>query len=48
MQRGLRIRPLGDVLVLMPPLGIDDALLVRLVEILSQAMDDVLAPKEKR
>lgn len=46
MDLGLRIRPLGDVLVLMPPLGIDDALLVRLVELLRAALDDVLPAKE--
>jgi adenosylmethionine-8-amino-7-oxononanoate aminotransferase len=38
----LRIRPLGDVVVLMPPLGIDDALLVVLVEKLRAALHDVL------
>jgi adenosylmethionine-8-amino-7-oxononanoate aminotransferase len=47
MDHGLRIRPLGDVLVLMPPLGIEDALLVRLVEMLQSALNDVL-PQEKR
>jgi adenosylmethionine---8-amino-7-oxononanoate aminotransferase len=42
----LRIRPLGDVLVLMPPLGIEDALLVRLVEMLRSALHDVLPTQE--
>jgi adenosylmethionine-8-amino-7-oxononanoate aminotransferase len=44
----LRIRPLGDVLVLMPPLGIDDALLVRMAEMLRAALNDVLPAKETR
>jgi adenosylmethionine-8-amino-7-oxononanoate aminotransferase len=48
MGHGLRIRPLGDVLVLMPPLGIDDALLVVLVEKLRAALDDVLPECGKR
>ncbi len=48
MQRGLRIRPLGDVLVLMPPLGIEDALVVRLVDMLRAALMDVLPAKEIR
>jgi len=48
LEHELRIRPLGDVLVLMPPLGIDDALLVRLVEMLRAALMDVLPAKETR
>lgn len=48
MERGLRIRPLGDVVVLMPPLGIEDALLGVLVERLALALDDVLPPKVTR
>jgi len=48
MERGLRIRPLGDVLVLMPPLGMEDALLNRLVEMLQHALMDVLPAKEIR
>jgi adenosylmethionine-8-amino-7-oxononanoate aminotransferase len=46
MGHGLRIRPLGDVLVLMPPLGIEDALLTFLVEKLTLALNDVLPAKE--
>ena len=48
MARGLRIRPLGDVLVLMPPLGIEDALLTFLVEKLTLAVNEVLPAKETR
>ena len=48
MGHGLRIRPLGDVLVLMPPLGIDEAELTFLVEKLTLALNDVLPLKEKR
>jgi len=40
--RGLRIRPLGDVIVLMPPLGMPDNLLELLVERLTAALHDVL------
>ncbi|MCE9637602.1 MAG: adenosylmethionine--8-amino-7-oxononanoate transaminase [Planctomycetes bacterium] len=42
MERGLRIRPLGDVIVLMPPLTIGDDLLARIVEILAKSIHDVL------
>jgi adenosylmethionine-8-amino-7-oxononanoate aminotransferase len=48
MGHGLRIRPLGDVLVLVPPLGIEDALLTFLVDKLTLAMNDVLPAKEWR
>jgi adenosylmethionine-8-amino-7-oxononanoate aminotransferase len=37
--RGAIVRPLGDVIVLMPPLGIDDAELQRLVSITRQAIE---------
>jgi adenosylmethionine-8-amino-7-oxononanoate aminotransferase len=48
MGHGLRIRPLGDVLVLVPPLGIEDALLTFLVDKLTLALNDVLPAKERR
>src|SRR5215212_4424993 len=38
-RRGAIIRPLGDVVVLMPPLGISEAELRRLVEITAAAID---------
>jgi adenosylmethionine---8-amino-7-oxononanoate aminotransferase len=38
-RRGAIIRPLGDVVVLMPPLGISEADLRRLVEITAEAID---------
>jgi adenosylmethionine-8-amino-7-oxononanoate aminotransferase len=38
-RRGAIIRPLGDVVVLMPPLSISDAELTRLVEITGEAID---------
>jgi len=37
-ERGAVIRPLGDVVVLMPPLGIDESELIRLVEITGEAI----------
>ena len=39
-RRGAIIRPLGDVIVLMPPLGISEADLRRLVEITAAAIDE--------
>jgi adenosylmethionine-8-amino-7-oxononanoate aminotransferase len=41
--RGAIIRPLGDVVVLMPPLAIDEATLARLVAITADAIDEVTA-----
>jgi len=38
-ERGAIIRPLGDTMVLMPPLAIEEAELVRLVEITAEAID---------
>lgn len=38
---GAIIRPLGDVMVLMPPLAIDEEMLARLVEITARAIDEV-------
>ena len=40
---GAIIRPLGDVVVLMPPPAIDEDTLTRLVSITAQAIDDALA-----
>jgi adenosylmethionine---8-amino-7-oxononanoate aminotransferase len=42
-RRGAIIRPLGDVVVLMPPLSIGEAELTRLVEITADAIDDATA-----
>ena len=39
-RRGAIIRPLGDVVVLMPPLGISEGDLRRLVEITAAAIDE--------
>jgi adenosylmethionine-8-amino-7-oxononanoate aminotransferase len=39
--KGAIIRPLGDVVVLMPPLAIDEDRLTRLVEITAQAISEV-------
>jgi adenosylmethionine---8-amino-7-oxononanoate aminotransferase len=41
--RGAIIRPLGDVVVLMPPLSIDEETLTRLVGITIEAIDEVAA-----
>ena len=41
--RGAIIRPLGDVVVLMPPPAIDDDTLTRLVTITAQAIDEATA-----
>jgi adenosylmethionine-8-amino-7-oxononanoate aminotransferase len=43
-RRGAIIRPLGDVVVLMPPLAIAKGDLRRLVEITSEAIAAVLEP----
>jgi adenosylmethionine-8-amino-7-oxononanoate aminotransferase len=39
MDRGVRIRPLGDVVVLMPPLALEDCLVEHLVDVLAQSID---------
>ena len=39
-ERGAIVRPLGDVIVLMPPLSIEPAELRRLVEITAHAIAD--------
>jgi adenosylmethionine-8-amino-7-oxononanoate aminotransferase len=44
--RGAIIRPLGDVVVLMPPLSISAADLSRLAEITAEAIDAATAPAE--
>ncbi len=43
-RRGAIIRPLGDVVVLMPPLAISEGDLRRLVEITSDSIEAALAP----
>jgi adenosylmethionine-8-amino-7-oxononanoate aminotransferase len=45
-RRGAIIRPLGDVVVLMPPLSISTADLERLVEITAEAIDAATAAAE--
>jgi adenosylmethionine-8-amino-7-oxononanoate aminotransferase len=47
-RRGAIIRPLGDVVVLMPPLAISMGDLRRLVEITSEAIAAVLEPPTSR
>jgi adenosylmethionine---8-amino-7-oxononanoate aminotransferase len=44
-RRGAIIRPLGDVVVLMPPLSISEAELRRLVAITARAIEQVTSPK---
>ena len=44
--RGAIIRPLGDVVVLMPPLAISEAELRRLVGIIAEAIDAATATTE--
>jgi adenosylmethionine-8-amino-7-oxononanoate aminotransferase len=41
VERGVLLRPLGDVVVLMPPLTITTPELHRIVEVLDAAIDDV-------
>jgi adenosylmethionine-8-amino-7-oxononanoate aminotransferase len=38
VRRGVLLRPLGDVVVLMPPLTITSAELVRIVDVLEQSI----------
>lgn len=47
-RRGAIIRPLGDTVVLMPPLAISAAELTRLVEITAAAIDEVAADADAR
>jgi adenosylmethionine-8-amino-7-oxononanoate aminotransferase len=44
VRRGVLIRPLGDVVVLMPPLTITDAELERIVAVLAESIDEVCGP----
>jgi adenosylmethionine---8-amino-7-oxononanoate aminotransferase len=44
VERGVLLRPLGDVVVLMPPLTITSEELHRIVHVLSDAIDDGCAP----
>jgi adenosylmethionine---8-amino-7-oxononanoate aminotransferase len=46
-RRGAIIRPLGDVIVLMPPLAISEADLKRLVAITAGAIADVTSPRSR-
>ena len=43
VSRGVLLRPLGDVVVLMPPLTTTAAEIVRIVDALDGAIDDVTA-----
>ncbi len=43
VERGVLLRPLGDVVVLMPPLTITEGEIVRMVDALDAALDDVSA-----
>jgi adenosylmethionine-8-amino-7-oxononanoate aminotransferase len=45
-KRGAIIRPLGDVVILMPPLAISEADLRRLVEITAESIDAATAAVE--
>jgi adenosylmethionine---8-amino-7-oxononanoate aminotransferase len=45
-RRGAIIRPLGDVVVLMPPLSISEADLARLVEVTGEAIDAATSAEE--
>jgi len=44
VRRGVLLRPLGDVVVIMPPLTITDDEIARIVAILRQSIDDVCTP----
>ena len=41
VQRGVLLRPLGDVVVLMPPLNVTSAELHRIVDALEPSLDDL-------
>jgi adenosylmethionine-8-amino-7-oxononanoate aminotransferase len=47
-RRGAIIRPLGDVVVLMPPLAIREPQLRRLVEITAEAISEATTPRARR
>jgi adenosylmethionine-8-amino-7-oxononanoate aminotransferase len=42
--RGVLIRPLGDVIVVMPPLTVTADEIARIVDALAAAIDEVAAP----
>jgi adenosylmethionine-8-amino-7-oxononanoate aminotransferase len=44
VERGVLLRPLGDVVVLMPPLTITSPELHRIVSVLDTALDAVTTP----
>jgi len=44
--KGLLIRPLGNVIVIMPPLVIDETTLGRMLDIIHEAIEVVTAPKQ--
>jgi adenosylmethionine-8-amino-7-oxononanoate aminotransferase len=44
VQRGVLLRPLGDVVVVMPPLTITEYEVVRIVDALAEALDEVVRP----
>jgi adenosylmethionine-8-amino-7-oxononanoate aminotransferase len=46
-RRGAIVRPLGDTIVLMPPLAIEPAELRRLVQITGAAIAEVIASREQ-
>lgn len=48
LARGLRIRPLGDVLVLMPPLSLDDSLAAWMIDVLAASLDAALRKDTER
>ena len=47
-RRGAIIRPLGDTIVLMPPLSISEGDLRRLLEITGESIEAALAPAVRR
>jgi adenosylmethionine-8-amino-7-oxononanoate aminotransferase len=44
VERGVLLRPLGDVVVVMPPLTITEDEVVRIVDALAEALDEVVRP----
>jgi len=42
-KRGVVIRPLGDVIVLMPPLAIDENTLIELVDVTYRSIEKITA-----
>jgi adenosylmethionine-8-amino-7-oxononanoate aminotransferase len=44
VRRGVLLRPLGDVVVIMPPLTITDDEIARIVANLRQSIDEVCTP----